>query len=348
MLSRLLFAPLTLISCLLNGQYTDQINSNRPGISSGAFSVGRRVLQLEGAVEYRSYRHARYNESLLNGRSIFFSFRTGIFSDRLEFHLQTQHFSGLLIEKGVTPTLEIKQKGYIQNFIGFKYLIFDPYKNKQEVNLYSWKANNSFQLKDLIPAISIIAGTNLSFENQNPFPYGNTFSSLYQPIFFQNIGIENEKEPFFNYRAVLVTQSHFLKKWVLVSNFMLDRITTKYPEMSYAVTLTHSFSPTGSVYIENQGIYGTFNSDFIFRTGLAFLLNNDLQIDFNVASNLKTTPSLFLTNLGFSYRLDFHKDYINLDKVLDNNAYKERKREERRRAKNVKKSKKNRRKVRKI
>ena len=34
-----------------HGQYTDQINSNRPGASIGAFSVGKNVVQFEGAVK---------------------------------------------------------------------------------------------------------------------------------------------------------------------------------------------------------------------------------------------------------------------------------------------------------
>ena len=34
-------------SYLLSAQYTDQINSNRPGASIGAFSVGTRVIQFE-------------------------------------------------------------------------------------------------------------------------------------------------------------------------------------------------------------------------------------------------------------------------------------------------------------
>ena len=31
----------------INSQYTDQINSNRPGASVGAFSVGKNVIQSE-------------------------------------------------------------------------------------------------------------------------------------------------------------------------------------------------------------------------------------------------------------------------------------------------------------
>ena len=41
----------------LHAQYTDQINSNRPGASIGAFAVGKRIIQFEGGFEYRKYKH---------------------------------------------------------------------------------------------------------------------------------------------------------------------------------------------------------------------------------------------------------------------------------------------------
>ena len=51
----------TLLFLFLTGaiqaQYTDQINSNRPGISIGAFAVGKGIIQFEGGFEYR--RHKR-------------------------------------------------------------------------------------------------------------------------------------------------------------------------------------------------------------------------------------------------------------------------------------------------
>ena len=48
---------LRLLSLFLTGaihaQYTDQINSNRPGVSIGAFAVGKGIVQFEGGFEYR-------------------------------------------------------------------------------------------------------------------------------------------------------------------------------------------------------------------------------------------------------------------------------------------------------
>ena len=54
-------------------QYTEQINSNRPGYSIGAFSVGKGVIQAETGFELRNYKHKNYNESTINGTVAFLS-----------------------------------------------------------------------------------------------------------------------------------------------------------------------------------------------------------------------------------------------------------------------------------
>ena len=60
--------------------------------------------------------------------------------------------------------------------------------------------------------------------------------------------------------------------------------------------------------MENQGIYSEVYVDQIFRTGAAFLLTDDIQIEGSIGANTKDSPSLFSMNAGISYRLDFHKD----------------------------------------
>ena len=62
------------------GQYTDQINSNRPGASIGAFSVGKNVVQFEGGTELRTYEHRSYNNSKVNANLFFLSIRYGLLS----------------------------------------------------------------------------------------------------------------------------------------------------------------------------------------------------------------------------------------------------------------------------
>ena len=47
-----LFLFLTIVPNLILGQYTDVINSNKPGESFSAFSVGTNVLQIETTTNF--------------------------------------------------------------------------------------------------------------------------------------------------------------------------------------------------------------------------------------------------------------------------------------------------------
>ena len=78
--------------------------------------------------------------------------------------------------------------------------------------------------------------------------------------------------------------------------------------MNYILTLTHTINPLWSVYLETQGYASDIYTDQIFRTGAAYLLTDDIQLEATIGANTKDTPSLFFMNAGVSYRLDFHKD----------------------------------------
>lgn len=294
----------------LLAQYTDQINSNRPGVSIGAFSVGTGVIQIETGLEYRLYQHKNYNNATSEGSVSFLSLRWGLYKEELEIIYEGSYLADKLKNKLFTPNFIYRRSSFLTNFIGVKYLVYDPFKNRDgEVNIYSWKANNAFRLSDLLPAVSLTVGANLNIEqNTNAYPYGDVFNLLYRPIFYQNLRISTESEPIVNFRATIATQSHFMGTWVFVTNFSYNRITTDFAETSYILTLTHTFSPKWSIYLENQGIYSKIYKDQIYRTGAAYLLTDDIQIESTIGSNFKDTPSLFSINAGISYRLDFHKD----------------------------------------
>ena len=306
---RLLPFILFFFVCFLGfGQYTDQINSNRPGASIGAFSVGTRVIQFEAGAEYRSYKHKAYNNSKINGNIGFFSLRYGFLKEQLELTYEGVYQIDQLENRLALPALNYEREGFLQNFLGIKYLVFDPFRREQEIDVYSWKANNGFKLRDLIPAVSITLGANAVLKQDNPYPYGNVFGNLSNPVFFGNLGRGPEKEPVVNGRATLATQSHFLGTWVFVTNFTYNRILTDFPEMNYILTLTHTINPLWSVYLETQGYSSDIYTDQIFRTGAAYLLTDDIQLEATIGANTKDTPSLFFMNAGVSYRLDFHKD----------------------------------------
>ena len=75
---------LILGSVVVQAQYTDQINSNRPGASIGAFAVGKNVIQAEFGLAFRHYSHSGYNNSTFDGGIGFLSLRWGFWLETLE------------------------------------------------------------------------------------------------------------------------------------------------------------------------------------------------------------------------------------------------------------------------
>ena len=315
-------STLLLLLCLSTTQvfcqYTDVINSNRPGVSRSAFSVGTNVAQFEvGPYSFKEKRTpaAAYEVS---GFGIDFAARYGLLLEELELNIE-----GTYQNDTKTFASNLSSEDNRANFkflaIGAKYLVYDPYKNAEEdkPNLYSWKANRQFKWKSLIPAVSVYLGANY---DADPNPY--TFS-----------GIEG-----FSPKAMIATQNNFAGGWVLVINLIKDRIGTEQSDFQYIVTLTHSFSPKWVIFGETHGIKSDFYADNLFRFGGAYLMSKDFQLDTAITFNTKDTPSVFSVNLGASYRLDFHKDK---EKETDNgtSAEEEGKRRANRKGKNKKKKK---------
>jgi len=270
----------------VSAQYTETLNSNRPGNSQGAFSVGRNVLQFETGLGIGKEEH-----SLLNTETNVFTFdysvRYGFFKEELEISLIGTYQSNTITSTVGNVSNEIKQSNFKSNTIGAKYLFYDPFRKREleGPNLYSWKANNRFQWEDLIPAISIYGGANIDFAD-NPFT--------------------PETESSISPKLVLATQNNWLGGWVFVTNIIADRITTDYPSYGYILTLTHTPTDWFSVFIENQGIKSDFYADQLLSAGTAILLSEDLHVDASVLINFKDTPSRLFGRIGIAYRFDMH------------------------------------------
>lgn len=311
--------PLLLLLCISNigvCQYTEQINSNRPGYSIGAYSVGKGVVQIETGFESRNYKHNGYNQSTIKGTVGFLSLRWGFLFERLELTYDASYMFDKFTNKIPNNPIEVKRSGFLQNFLGVKYLIYDPFKKEKEINVYSWKANNGFKLKDLIPAVSLTVGANFDpFSEETPYPHGDLFGTLYRPIFYQTLYYVAPSPTPLTMMGTIATQSHFLGTWVFVTNFSLKRYLSKFIEKTYIITLTHAFNPLWSVYVENQGVFSERHSDNIIRAGAAYLVGRNLQVEGTIGTNTRTDPSFFSINAGASYRLNFHKDYKDPKKI---------------------------------
>lgn len=287
-IKNILITGLFFIPQLFHAQYTDDINSNRPGETMSAFSVGKSVIQAEIGFYGINEEHNIQNYQA-SGFGTDLMLRYGILMEKLELiadiQYQTQEFT--------TPFTSFKKTDFKQTVLGAKYLIYDPFKNyEKSVNIYSYKANRRFDWHQLIPAVSIFAGANFVFKD-NPYAFGSntlTFASA-----------ESSISP----RVMLITQNHFGDgRWVLVSNIIADYITTDYSGYGYVLTLTRGFNKQWSGFLENQGYKSDLYSDAIVRGGAAYLLSANMQIDASISSNFKNTPSVLYGGVGFSWRYD--------------------------------------------
>ena len=273
----ILFATI-LCPFLHYGQFTDQINSNRPGETMSAFSVGKSVFQVETGIYGVHEKHSILNYTN-NGVGADLMLRWGLFKEELEIIANFQYQD----QQQTSRFQNERQSGLKETVFGAKYLMYDPFKNyEKKVNLYSWKANRKFTWRQLVPAVSVFAGANLTFSD-NPF-YFSPEASVSPKI-------------------MLITQNHFGDgKWVFVTNTIANYLTTDFPSYGYVLTLTRGFSKKWSGFIENQGFKSDFYSDAIVRGGAAYLINDDLQIDASISNSLKNTPTLLYGGMGLSWR----------------------------------------------
>nr|WP_314895501.1 transporter [uncultured Flavobacterium sp.] len=288
-----LAATIFIIPCIHYGQHTDQINSNRPGETMSAFAVGKSVIQIETGIYGIKEKHNLLNYDA-NGFGIDATLRWGLFMEKLELIADLQYQN----EKFTTLFNNSNRSALKQTVLGAKYLIYDPFKNyEKKVNVYSWKANRTFNWHQLIPAVSVFAGANFTMAD-NPYSFSP----------------ESNVSP----KIMLITQNHLGDgSWVFVTNIIADYVTTDFPSYGYVLTLTRGFNDKWSGFIENQGFKSDFYSDAIVRGGAAYLLNKDMQIDASISTNFKDTPSVLYGGVGFSWRYDANYNEVRIN--LDNN-----------------------------
>ena len=267
-----------IISTSQYAQYTDIINSNRPGKSMSAFSVGKTVIQAEVGLYGIREKHdlSRYEA---NGFGTEFDVRYGAFFDQFEFALNTQY----QYDWYQAPLINDTRGGFKQVTVGAKYLVYDPFIKQDKPDVYSWKANHKFNLKQFIPAVAVYAGLNFNLgDNPFTFPTDRTISP----------------------KVMVITQNHFGSKWVWVNNIIADKYMTDYPTLGIISTMTRGFNMRWSGFLEFQGYKSDWYADTVFRLGAAYLVRENIQLDASFTKNVKDTPSLLLANVGMAWRFD--------------------------------------------
>ncbi|AWA30709.1 hypothetical protein HYN48_11770 [Flavobacterium magnum] len=262
----------------ISAQYTDVINSNRPGKSLSAFSVGKSVFQAEGGLSGFVEKH-KLLATDTNGIDADLSLRWGLFYEQLEFMFDLQY----QYDAYNTPLGSENRSALRQTVIGAKYLFYDPNKNYEEKpNLKSWKASHKFKWREFIPAVAAYAGVNLNFDN--PFTF--------------------ETDPAVSPKLMVITQNQFSGGYVFVTNIIADKVTSDFPSYGLILTLTKGITEKWSAFIENQNYKSDYYSDALLRGGAAYLIKENIQLDASVTFNMKETPSVFSGGIGLSWRFD--------------------------------------------
>lgn len=289
MTKTLLLILLAIFPNLIIGQYTDVINSNKPGESFSAFSVGTDVIQVETSTNFLKQKHKLLNNKFI-GHSIDFSLRYGFLKEELEFISFGNYQTDIFYDYRYNPTNELARKNIKEFKIGFKYLVYDPYKNYDDSpNVYSYRANQKFKWRSLLPALAVMSGVNID-SKMNPFTAN---------------GI-NGISPY----ILIATQNNFKNNTVFVANILYDRIGSNQSDFEYIFTLTKALNVNWAIFLETQGIKSDFYADNLFSFGAAYLFDKNFQIDASYTTNNKETPRVGKISFGLSYRFDFHKDKV--------------------------------------
>lgn len=269
-------------------QYTDVINSNRPGESMSAYAVGKKVLQLESGVNIIKEKSQALDYDA-TGYYVDLACRYGVIAEQLEFISSISYQNDTFISNISQGYNNSFERSGIKSFtVGGKYLLFDPFKNYTEKpNLYSYHANFKFNKHDLIPAVGLYVGAGFNL-NSNKF-----------------IAV-NEKLNFLNPKIMLVTQNIFRQGYIFVTNIFYDKITSEYKNFGYVATFTKTINKHWSGFLEHKLAIGSLNSDSILTGGSAFLISEDLQLDISISKNFKNSPSLLYAGIGISWRNDLN------------------------------------------
>ncbi len=284
---------------LINAQYTEIINSKRPGFSESPYSIGTDVFQFETGVFYRtSDNETIYTRPNTIGGELFF--RYGKFLEKLEINAKVAYQRDEIRNNPSEANSTIS--GISELTIGAKYLIYEQKYTDKSKEIRSWKRRMAFDKKRLIPSVGAYVGVNTNF-------LGDGFK-------------ENE----LSIKGAVLLQNDFSDRLVLLTNLVADKILSDSNEYSYIATMTYAINYKWSYFIENQGIFEkSFTPKFHFGTGAAYLLSNNIQLDASVRTNFFDDYSFLYSSVGVAWRLDKHSDKIiqkNSPKAKTNNRRK--------------------------
>ena len=275
---KIIFFFFTCCSYLLNAQYTNVINSNRPGFSESPYSVGTSIYQLETGFFYNTSKIVR-TFTIPNSFGYNMVFRTSFFNEKLEFNTNFTLQSDKVAFKNVF-TSSYNTTGISDFSFGGKYLVFQQEFEDKSKEIRSWKKRQAFDWKRAIPSVAVYLGINTNLVNDIYKLEGVT----------PKIGV--------------LLQNNLSNDINIVSNFFIDNIGSNYTELSYIVTGTYAVNKDWSAFLEYQGTRNKYQVNNNFGTGVAYLFSRHFQVDASTRLNFNGKTTAFYTGIGFSFRLD--------------------------------------------
>ena len=211
------------------GQYTEVINSNKPGFSESPYSVGTGVYQFENSLFLKNL-NTKNLFSIPKSFGFDMLFRTSFFLERLELNAQMSLQNDQIFST-INPTEKMNVTGFGRFVIGVKYLIFEQKYEDKSKEVRSWVRRNGFDKKRLIPSVAVYAGINTDFVS------------------------ENYKTGSMSPKFGILLQNDLTNEFNLITNIFYDKVGTDFPEFSYIITATQNFNQRWSGFIENQTIF---------------------------------------------------------------------------------------------
>lgn len=295
------FISLTLLFCVSSwAQFTDVINSNRPGQSMAAFSVGKTIIQAEMGLDAsrESYAKNDYEVATMGGDLVL---RYGAIFEQLEFYGSVNYQKETYTD--LSTQLDQKHSGIQTVQVGAKFMVYDPMMNyEKKINKYSWKANHKFDWRQFIPAIAVYGGLTI-----------NNDAKFYRPL----LPIEQKNTT--GLKGMVLTQNQF-GRFALITNFGISNYgLANYESVDYVISLTRGINDRWSLLLENQGMNSKVYRNTLFRAGGAYLLAENLQVDAALASSITNEPAFVVANIGCSWRFDANYNEVLLRVPKDKN-----------------------------
>jgi len=266
------FSCFLFLATTSNAQYTDIINSSRPGYTESPYAVGTNVLQLENTSTYTTIEELGIQLNDLNNN---ITFRYGFWKERLEANLNHEFTHST--NNGITGTKDLS--------LGLKYLIYEPKIEETSDYKTSWKKRYGFKISSLIPSVAVRAQLHTSLTNER----------------FRNGGLTT-------YTLGVITQNNISRKLSINNQFDYYKFGGDEAEFIYAISASYVYKTRWNPYFEYR-FHSLDSHNFSkISIGTPFLLSEDLSISAHYNAVIGTDAKGSEFGINASYRFDNHYD----------------------------------------